>query len=249
MEVHHHAHTPGKKWTHYLWEFLMLFLAVFCGFLAENFREHEVEKEREKQYMQLLVYDLQNDTLNLNAGFPIKDQRIVAIDSVFLFFETNPLNIKVLPGTVFRQIRRTMWDRTYRRNSTTIDQLKNAGGMRLIRKREVADSIAAYDWKWQRAEFLRESYSIYQNKEDEMANKMLNAKNLVHVYRTNSTQTALPPGVTDTLNIPINSDGISEYLNYIYRQKLQTRQDKAGYQVIEKAAERLIALIKKEYHL
>ena len=39
MEVHHHAHTPDshrdkKKWTHYFWEFLMLFLAVFCGFFS-----------------------------------------------------------------------------------------------------------------------------------------------------------------------------------------------------------------------
>jgi hypothetical protein len=37
MEVHHHAHTARKKWTHYFWEFLMLFVAVFCGFLAENY--------------------------------------------------------------------------------------------------------------------------------------------------------------------------------------------------------------------
>ena len=37
MEVHSHTHTERKKFTHYLWEFLMLFLAVFCGFLAENF--------------------------------------------------------------------------------------------------------------------------------------------------------------------------------------------------------------------
>ena len=45
MEVHHHpiaigSHTSRKKWTPYLWEFLMLFLAVFCRFLAENQREH-----------------------------------------------------------------------------------------------------------------------------------------------------------------------------------------------------------------
>ena len=36
MEVHHHAHHEGRKsWKSYFWEFLMLFLAVFCGFLAE----------------------------------------------------------------------------------------------------------------------------------------------------------------------------------------------------------------------
>ena len=35
MEVHHHAHHEGKKnWKTYFWEFLMLFLAVFCGFFG-----------------------------------------------------------------------------------------------------------------------------------------------------------------------------------------------------------------------
>ena len=47
MEVHTHTHTPRKKWTHYFWEFIMLFLAVFCGFLAENQREHYIEQQRE----------------------------------------------------------------------------------------------------------------------------------------------------------------------------------------------------------
>jgi hypothetical protein len=44
--AHHLHHAPGKKIWHYFYEFLMLFLAVFCGFLAENFREHHLEKER-----------------------------------------------------------------------------------------------------------------------------------------------------------------------------------------------------------
>ena len=37
MEVHHHSHSEhGKRnWKSYIWEFVMLFLAVFCGFLAE----------------------------------------------------------------------------------------------------------------------------------------------------------------------------------------------------------------------
>ena len=44
MEVHAHTHTERKKWTHYFWEFLMLFLAVFCGFLAEYQLEHNIDK-------------------------------------------------------------------------------------------------------------------------------------------------------------------------------------------------------------
>ncbi|HSR39881.1 MAG TPA: hypothetical protein VLL95_13285 [Phnomibacter sp.] len=51
VEVHHHAHHDhGKKsWKSYFWEFLMLFLAVFCEFLAECQREHKLEKERGRQ--------------------------------------------------------------------------------------------------------------------------------------------------------------------------------------------------------
>jgi len=46
MEVHKHPHhvTHKKKWTEYLLEFFMLFLAVFLGFVADNIRENSVER-------------------------------------------------------------------------------------------------------------------------------------------------------------------------------------------------------------
>ena len=69
MEVHHHSHlatgethSSRKKWTHYFWEFLMLFLAVFCGFLTEFQLEHKIEKEKGKQYIQSVYEDLKEDT-------------------------------------------------------------------------------------------------------------------------------------------------------------------------------------------
>ena len=40
----------------------MLFLAVFCGFLAENFREHQVEKHRENKYIESMLEDLRKLT-------------------------------------------------------------------------------------------------------------------------------------------------------------------------------------------
>ena len=57
MEVHHHSHTAGKKWTHYFWEFFMLFLAVFCGFLAEYQLEHKIEKRQGKAIYESLLYE------------------------------------------------------------------------------------------------------------------------------------------------------------------------------------------------
>src|SRR5688572_16681895 len=63
MDVHHHAHTQRKKWTHYFWEFLMLFLAVFCGFLAEYKLEHMIERQREKEYAKALFDELYADSI------------------------------------------------------------------------------------------------------------------------------------------------------------------------------------------
>jgi|GEM_PF-4693569 len=39
----------------------MLFLAVFCGFLAEYQLEHKIEKQRDKKFIQLLALNLQSD--------------------------------------------------------------------------------------------------------------------------------------------------------------------------------------------
>ena len=41
----------------------MLFLAVFCGFLAENEREHYVEHQREKQYANELYDEFFADSI------------------------------------------------------------------------------------------------------------------------------------------------------------------------------------------
>ena len=82
MEVHAHSHTPRKKWTHYFWEFVMLFLAVFAGFLAENQREHYVEHQREKQYMRSMLQDLQIDLKNIALSQKEKERMVQFADSL-----------------------------------------------------------------------------------------------------------------------------------------------------------------------
>jgi hypothetical protein len=39
----------------------MLFLAVFCGFIAGYMLEHRIEKEREETYLQSMIEDLKTD--------------------------------------------------------------------------------------------------------------------------------------------------------------------------------------------
>ena len=98
MEVHAHTHTEsppagraGKKWTHYFWEFFMLFLAVTLGFLVENQREHYVEHLREKQFMRLMIADLQADTTEMNTVLRKIKIRRQHIDSMPILLTVYPI--------------------------------------------------------------------------------------------------------------------------------------------------------------
>jgi len=143
MEVHTHTHTARKKWTHYFWEFLMLFLAVFCGFLAENQREHMAEHQREKQYMKSLKEDVEADIKQIGRLEIELHDFISRLDSIAgdlnQFYNAGPSLI------TFKQISLGLGFSDFIYTDRTMQQLKNAGGMRLIRNLQVADSIVEYD--------------------------------------------------------------------------------------------------------
>ena len=91
MEVHHHTHANhGKKtWKNYFWEFLMLFLAVFCGFLAEWELEHIIEHSREKEFMESMVIDIKTDSSNLADMKSAFGYITIQIDSLLPLLKDN----------------------------------------------------------------------------------------------------------------------------------------------------------------
>ena len=144
MEVHHHSHTERKKWTHYLWEFLMLFLAVFCGFLAEYQLEHIIEHQREKEYIRSMVEDLKKDTANFTSvinSFLYNEGRL---EIVLHGFDEgrNKFSENWTTQFVFTS-RMGFADFFY--TDRTLQQLKNSGGLRLIRNTKASSGIIEYD--------------------------------------------------------------------------------------------------------
>ncbi|HWD89871.1 MAG TPA: hypothetical protein VG367_17185 [Mucilaginibacter sp.] len=248
MEVHHHPEVEKKGFKEYILEGLMIFLAVFMGFIAENIREKITDHEREKQYMESLVKDLASDTASLKAGFPIKDERLKSIDSVFLFFETHP-GAKTISVDEYRQMRRAEWDRVYVRNTGTINQLRNAGGLRLIRKQNVRDSLASYDWFWDRLAYYHDIYFINQRNEEGLMEKMLNAADLVHGYRLNQKFLFQNGLFSPSAAIRIEPAYINEYINMLNWQKVLTLQDEGRYKNQANRAVQLCRMIKREYGL
>ncbi|HET9744289.1 MAG TPA: hypothetical protein VFP97_01170, partial [Chitinophagaceae bacterium] len=166
MEVHHHSHSsdPGlhrgkKKWTHYFWEFFMLFMAVTLGFFVENQREHYVEHLREKQYMKLMVADLQADTAMMNNILATLEVRALHLDTMLTLLTS----VEARDENVIRAYRYTypaLNNITFAFNDRTITQLKNSGNMRIIRNQRVNDGIILY---WNRIDNVTQALNRHMS--------------------------------------------------------------------------------------
>jgi len=148
MEVHHHpdVHHKRKKAKEYFLEFFMIFLAVTLGFFAESLRESISDSNKEHECMQSLLNDMRTDSLKME--YTIKDnlRKSNGLDSLMklsLRGFSSPPNRKLL----YQYKNYSGFYSIFRSNDATMLQLKNSGGLRVIKKDHVADSIARYDYE------------------------------------------------------------------------------------------------------
>ena len=130
MEVHAHTHSHGKKnWGSYFWEFLMLFLAVFAGFLAENQREHIIEKSRAQKYLQSMLLDVKTNISNLDSL--INQDRIIIVNHDAL---VNWLlqDSATIDRAAFAKKMGAVWVRNFLVRRETYEQMKSSGSLRYI---------------------------------------------------------------------------------------------------------------------
>ncbi len=144
MEVHHHGHVhETKKWKEYLFQFFMLFLAVFCGFLAEYQLEHVIEQKREREYIHSLVADLKSDQqILLQHNLQVKTGAIM-MDSLITLLN-NPTLIDSNSGDLYFLARFAPRLMPLSTNNRTFEQLKNSGNFRLIKNIETSNMIMSY---------------------------------------------------------------------------------------------------------
>jgi hypothetical protein len=89
MEVHHHPNMEKKKFKEYFLKFIMIFLAVTMGFIAENIREHFSNNETEKRNMEIIVDNLKDDTAQLQFIIFHNENRVRALDTLLSFQDTD----------------------------------------------------------------------------------------------------------------------------------------------------------------
>ncbi len=145
MEVHHHPNAEKKNFKEYMLEFLMIFLAVTMGFFAESLRENMADREKEKEYIQSLVQNLKDDTSTMNNVVAENTMKLEKLKEVMSFSLKN-LSDPAIRKLFYRTCNFIGYYAVFKSNDATMLQLKNSGGLRLIKRKNVADSISFYDY-------------------------------------------------------------------------------------------------------
>jgi hypothetical protein len=148
MEVHHHPKLPDgekKRLKEYFLEFLMIFLAVTMGFIAENLREHFSDNSKEHEYIAGMIKNLEVDTVQIKNVIALTWQQIDGIDSLRRVSKDKLSQIKVQDSLYLFTSKYLFYANSFKNDDITLSQLRNAGGYRLIRNADVLDSIAVYE--------------------------------------------------------------------------------------------------------
>ena len=249
MEVHAHTHTVRKKWIHYLWEFLMLFLAVFCGFLAENQREHMVEHQRAKQYAILLYEDIKVDTGSVKYQLDVLNFVNPRIDTfINLVQKYKP---EELPGGTWYYYGRfpgRYFNITFQ--DATIQQLKSSGGLRYFGNSLVANAIALYDQACRNLESEINNQNLIYLEVVKWRNQLYNIFLTKEVMDLN-----IPYSKIDSFKkreMPLLSSGKEDFMQFanISQHRLISNEFLyTTYENVFKKGKSLLTLLKKEYHL
>jgi hypothetical protein len=143
MEVHHHPDVEKKGFKEYLLEGLMIFFAVFMGFIAENIRESIAEHHKVKAYAATMISDLKMDNDSLKHEINYYSVASSNIDSLQSLLSKNKIG-DIPTGKLYYYGLFGGASGYFVPNDATFQQLKSTGSLQFFEK-DIAHNIEYYD--------------------------------------------------------------------------------------------------------
>ena len=226
----------------------MLFLAVTLGFLVENKREHIVEHKREKEYVNSMLEDLKKDTANFSRTIKINARACNSIDTLISLLKRK--DRKLFAREIYYLARFIPFDDPFLVcQNKTFEQLKNSGGLRLIRNADILNEISSY---YQNNKFIETGPTLmqYQNRRDLLVTYDLLFDAAVFQQMLHTTGTAMldkPEGQVELLsNDPQIINTVCTRFHTMYSTKKVVIS--SGTTFIKEASV-LIARLQKHYRI
>ena len=252
MEVHHHPHVEKKGFKEYFLEFLMIFLAVTMGFIAENIREKISEYKLLKEYAASLVKDLELDSSQLLTYRNYYRYASGNVDTLLqLLANNNPQNIPT--GKLYWYGLFGGAHNSFVPNDATMQQIKSTGALRYF-STSIASAIASYDRLCRNIENEQEidrniyadvrnsRAQIFEFRYNEMANDIYRGnKKIYSRAKIDSFMESNPPVLSYDKTL------FNQYAEMMRSRFLHSYAQNAD-SLLVKAGE-LISILKTNYHL
>jgi len=224
----------------------MLFLAVFCGFLAEYKLEHTIEHQREKQFIQSLREDVTMDTTDLTRIYNLRLSRASMLDSLTILLNGSEPGLHMKRIYYFARHIQRLFPLNFTHNDGTIQQLKNSGTLRLIRNRKAASAIVKYYAVVRDMEIIEDREYQYLYLCLPFIYKIFDAK----VFETmdDSAMNISPPQGVVTLSASADA-AIAEFSAALYRLKIANYANRRRTKILIEEGEKLLNILNKEYNL
>ena len=244
MEVHVKPKENKEiKFRLFLYEFFIIFLAVSVSFFVENIRERYIEHHKEVQYIQSLANDLKIDTLEMSRVIKRNYEQSKGIYTFLKKLENSDSSKKETNYIYYYSIVYLGTIENFIHTDRTIAQLKNAGGLRLIRNKAVSDSIVSYDALVHDVEVngdicLKFFYDLLGQQRELLNFRLIKSNNFKELL------------ADPKLKLLKNDDYT---INVYYNNSLSFASLLTGYKnkivILRKEADNLLKILEKEYDL
>ena len=226
----------------------MLFLAVFCGFLAEYQLEHMIEKQRAKVYAANLYEELKIDTASINSTIKNNDTLIGRLDT-FCLYSSEKKERSITNGMLYYYGSYNTAVYYFASNNTTIEQLKGSGNLRLMGN-ELSRKISEYSKSLNE---LENEYSLSRSEYEKMESLYFKifdgylAELLFSKNRTSKRDSIFK------LNSPLINDDprlMKEFTGLVkFESRMYSNQNKLYMIPLKQNVTELITLLKNKYRL
>ncbi len=155
-----------KDWKKYLFEFLLIFMAVFLGFLADNIRENYTEQQQAISLAKSFYEELKNDSVSVVLKIEGRMQKAKSIMYMIDFFRDSSLTSKSreLPYHF-------LWATAARSpiiftpRTVVLEQLKSSGSIRYFKndrlQKLIGDLSVAVDYIESRQQYEDRIFTDY----------------------------------------------------------------------------------------
>lgn len=239
----------SERLRKYIYDFLLIFSAVFGGFLADSYLNRLNDKSIEKEFVTSLIEDLIRDTLNINEYIRNNKDFIDVSDSIVNILEKPKIEEESGCQLVIGYLKIGFNSNLVPFTTRTINQLQYTGGLRLISDFNISNKIIDYNTNIN-LQLSREKYEEFTSKTE---NYFMNNFNIIYLKDFITQLTLNKDACIEDLKLPsifskklINKP---ELIGLIWlRSKLIARYNQE-LESQKRDAKNLMVILKEKYNI